>query len=355
MIPLLRRRDTDQVDTPYQGLNEDRDGDADASSVPSQVRSLEVLDRWITETPLDEVAGAQARSWLAAPQDRVGKGAMRMFAAEARQQGAEAARALAGKTARSATATVARFFATGGERQALLALSSVPQRTLAKLGQALSAKVEAHILEHVHEVPEKAIHSMFQKGTSVEQITDLMRATLRAGARPILSTADNGALVFVFENDLKKAIGTQGEHTFRMVADLEGRVVTAFPVAAEKKLATLTVRGITVAAKLAPLVFLSALAESEAEAASADATARLATADQSNWLEDTLALLGPYGMLDSSPIASEPNLEAIKTRTEQALAEAQTDLGRALSTEERDAIRGCIYSAWTAAARHAGA
>ena len=135
-----------------------------------------------------------------------------------------------------------------------------------------------------------------------------------------------------------------------MVVDLEGRVVTAFAIASEKKLATLTVRGMTVAASVAPLVFLSAVAESESEAASADARTRSDAARRSSFIETVFELIGPYGIFESSPIAIEPNLSAIKTRTEQAMAEARASLGRELTADEQRAVKGCVYNVWADAA-----
>src|SRR5262249_51217301 len=152
-----------------------------------------------------------------------GKGALRMVAAGARKEAAEAARAAAGELAKAAKTKVMRFFGEAGERRALLALSRVPQRTVANLGKALPAKVEAHILEHAREIAGKAVHSVFSKGTNISEVVDLVKATVRSGARPILSVSDNGALAFVFEKDFANAVGAQGEKTLRVVVDLEGR------------------------------------------------------------------------------------------------------------------------------------
>jgi hypothetical protein len=278
-----------------------------------------------------------------------------MAAAEARKEAADKARVVAGELARAATAKVTRFFGENGERQALLALSRVPQRTLANLGKLLPAKVEAHILQHTREIPGKAVHSLFQKGTSMADITDLVRATARSGARPILSVSDNGALAFVFEKELPKTIGASGEKTLRVVVDLEGKLVTAFPIAAAKKLATLTVRGVTVAASIAPLVFVSALAQSEGEAAAVDSQKRSAAAQQSTWIESLLELIGPYGIFESSPIAIEPNFAAIKTRTKDALDEARASFGRDLTPREQEVIRQSVYGVWVEAAAQTAA
>ena len=351
--PLLRRRDGSTVE-PDLPAAEARDEET-VQRAGSDARALERLDRWIEGGEGDGVRapgclGKEDRLFLAAPGHRLGKGAVRMAEAEARKEAAAAARAVAGEVARGAAAKVTRFFAENGQRQALLALSRIPQRTLASLGKALPAKVEAHILEHTREIVGKPAHSLCQKGTSIDQITDFIRTTLRSGARPILSVSDNGALAFVFEREFRNAIGARGEKGLRLVVDLEGRIVTAFPFAAEKKLATLMVRGVTVAASIAPLVFLSALAETEAEEAMTDAERRSTAAQRSTWTEKVLEFLGPYGIFESSPIAIEPNFVVIKGRTDAALAEARASLGRDLSPEEDQAIRRCVYDVWADAA-----
>jgi len=326
----------------------------------ADARALERLDRWLETgagsraTELTGYMATQDRALLAAPADRLGKGAVRMAQAEARKEAAAAARKAAGELARRAAAKVTRFFAENGQRQALLALSRIPQRTLAGLGKALPAKVEAHILEHTREIAGKPAHSLFQNGTSIDRITDLVRAALRSGARPILSISDNGALAFVVEKEFSNAIGAKGEKGLRLVVDLEGHIVTAFPFALEKKLATLTIRGVTVAASIAPLVFLSALAEAEADEATADADRRSTGAQRSTWTEKVLEFVGPYGIFESSPIAIEPNFIAIKGRTDAALAEARTSLGRELTPDEDQAIRQCVYDVWADAAGGTG-
>lgn len=341
------------LDAPYLPPPEER---SEAKSDSSDARALERLDRWIegsideSSTLAEPALGNEERMLLAGPADRLGKGAVRMMAAELSKEAAAAARVAAGEIARSAATKVARFFATKGERQALLTISKLPQRALAGLGRSIPAKVEAHVLEHTREAAGKVVHSLFEKGTSMDRIVELMRATLRSGARPILSVADDGALVFVLEREFPKAIGSKGEKALRMVVDLEGRLVTAFPFAAEKKLATLTVRGIAVAATVAPLFMLGSLAQSEAEVASVDAAGRREQANRTTWLEDVLAFVGPYGIFDSSPVAIEPNFSVMKKRQDAAIDEARSAFEREPTSEEVEAIKKCVHDAWADAA-----
>lgn len=354
-VSLLRKPETAPFEAPHLPPPEERD-DNDTKSASSNSRALERLDRWI-EGGVDDVSpyaeaapGREERMLLAGPADRLGKGAVRMMAAELSKEAAAAARVAAGEIARSAATKVARLFATQGERQALLTISKLPQRALASLGRSIPAKVEAHVLEHTREAAGKVVHSLFEKGTSMDRIVELMRATLRSGARPILSVADDGALVFVLEREFPKAIGSKGEKALRMVVDLEGRLVTAFPFAAEKKLATLTVRGIAVAATVAPLFMLGSLAQSEAEVASVDAAARREQANRTTWLEDVLAFVGPYGIFDSSPVAIEPNFSAMKKRQDAAIDEARSAFEREPTPQEVEAIKKCVHDAWADAA-----
>ncbi len=296
------------------------------------------------------LVGSESLVLLGSPEQRLGKGALRMAAAEARKEAEESARKMAGRAARSATAKVGRFFAEHGQRQALQTLSRIPQRTLMNLAKTVPAKAEAHVLEHTREIAGKVVHSLFSKGTSIDAVVDLARTALRAGARPVLSVTDSGALAFVFEHEFPNAIGAKGEKVLRLVVDAEGSLVTAFPVAAERKLATLTVRGVAVVASVAPLLLLSALAESDSELASSDAARRSAKANEPSWTERILEFLGPYGVLESSPIAIEPNFVAIRDRTRAALEEARTSFGRELRPAERQAVEQCIYNVWADAA-----
>ena len=348
-IELLRRRDEIQH----------QDAEAPAPVVPppaeSGARALDRLDRWIEGGAASfepgPAAGREERTLVGSPAQRAGKGAMRMAEAEARKAAAEAARKDASKVGplvHAASAKVARLFAENGQRQAAMAFSRVPQRTLVHLSETLPKRTEAHILEHTREIVGKPKHTLFNEGTQMPQIVDMMLTTVRSGARPMLSVSDNNALAFVFEKEFPHAIGTKGERILRVVVDQEGRAVTAFPV--QNGLKAMSIRGITVVASLAPVAFVSALAESEREAATADAAKRSADAQKSGWTEKILSFVGPYGIFDSSPIAIGPNFSEITKRTQAAWAEARASLGRELTTEEQSAIRQCVYDAWASAA-----
>lgn len=344
-VSLLHRR---QVEPDTKPLD-----DAPAPEGSSNRRALERLDRWIESdggTARETTEYGADRALLASPAQRLGKGALRMVATATRKEVEETARATAGKIARAASGRVGRFFAEKGERQALQAFSRVPQRTLTSLAKTLPARVEAHVLEHTREIVGKPSHTRFLPGMSIEKIADLATTAVRSGARPVLSVSDNGALAFVFEHEFPDAIGMGGEKLLRVVVDTEGRLVTTFPVDAAKKLAAVSVRGIPVAAGVASAFFVSALAESEAEAATADAVARSAKANDASWTERALEFLGPYGIFESSPIAIEPNFVAIRARSQAALEEARKSLGREPTAEERQAIEQCIYNVWADAA-----
>jgi hypothetical protein len=97
-------------------------------------------------------------------------------------------------------------------------------------------------------------------------------------------------------------------------------------------------------------VFLSSLAETEADAATADADRRSTAAQKSTWTEKILELIGPYGILESTPIAIEPNFSAIAERTRAALDEARVSLGREPTPQEAEATRRIVYVVWAEAA-----
>lgn len=358
-IQLLHRRqetDADPVSPELFPPQEERG----SPQVLSDGSALEHLDRWIdggeelgSTEDRDDATRAADRALLGGTAQRLGKGWVRMLQAEARKATVAKElvkdRAAAGARTRVASSRVARLFAEVGERKAALAFAHVPKRTLTHLAKELPARTEAHILEHTREIIGKPTHTLFSEGTNITEIVDLVRTTIRSGARPILSVSDNGALAFVFEKEFPKVIGRLKEKTLRVVVDLEGRIVTAFPVAFEKKLVPLSIRGISVSASVAPVFFLNALAEEESALAEKD-TERRSAAQSDTWTERVLEFIGPYGLLESSPIAMDPNFRAIRERTAAALDEARASFGRELTPPEQAMIRRCVYNVWADAA-----
>lgn len=354
-VELLRRRDRDtalQSESEPSALRVPAKGAAQAEGTNG--RALERLDRWIEEGDRheDPSAGrsvAAERSLTAGIFSRQGRSWVRMLAsAEAKKAARETAQ-LAGSRARAAGAKVARLFAEKGERGARTAVANVQHRALLNVSRTIPARVQAHVLEHTREIVGKPTHTLFREGMSMGEIQTLVRTVVAQRPQPVLSVSSNGALAFVFEKELPAVIGRSGEKLLRVVVNLEGRLVTAFPVGAGSALRSLTVRGLAVAATVAPVLFMNALAESESELAVADAERRSAQA-KTSLFEDAVGLLSPYGVCESTTLGIEPNFGAIRSRSKAALDEARSTLGRELMPDEQHAITQIVTQTWTEAA-----
>ncbi|WP_178133964.1 eCIS core domain-containing protein [Vineibacter terrae] len=129
------------------------------------------------------------------------------------------------------------------------------RKALAYIGKRSGKALSKHIAKHTRRNFEKAIHSVFR---SIDKIRPLLRKTLEEGVQLSEHFAKNSGLEMVERNGVRltrqtmqspgkyrwllqkefdSAIGTKGEKVLRIVLDMSGRVVTAFP--ADKLLTTL--------------------------------------------------------------------------------------------------------------------
>ncbi|MGH9197286.1 MAG: hypothetical protein ACRD1T_16295, partial [Acidimicrobiia bacterium] len=163
----------------------------------------------------------------------------------------------------------------------------------------------------------------------------------KAGRSPILSRTDSGALVWVFEKDLGKALGKRGQEVvskLRVVVDLEGRLVTSFPV--DKFLESVAVGALRVSAKLAAtLLVVETIYGGEAEAATEAKHREDEQNDETAWWEWLL----PW---DTSRLAPEPNFDAIGRYAEEAISNIEAQSGVTLSNEESEQVRRDIKEIW---------
>jgi RHS repeat-associated protein len=249
------------------------------------------------------------------------------------------------KAARKAAKELAgRFFREWGEKQATRLIKrggDIAAARLAKLG--IVPDVAKHIADHFKEIPGKVVNSVFSKEfRKTEKIAGLIEDTLtKAGRSPVLSRADNGALVWVFEKEFGKTIGKKGDDALsklRVVVDLEGRLVTAFPV--DKFIETVAMRGLQVSAKLAAaLVLVETIYETEAHASTEAKRKFDERNNETAWWEWVL----PW---DVSRLGYEPNFNVIRDRAAKAIEKIETETGVALDAEEKQQIERDVEQIW---------
>jgi len=194
----------------------------------------------------------------------------------------------------------------------------------------------------------KAAHSLFKSGATKEGVLTLIKDTVRAGNKAVLSRAENGGMAWVIEKTFSEEVGQAGEKVIRVVVDKEGRIITAYPV--KSLLERVAIKGILVSAQLAVVAILLTHYEEEAKAAEEDTAARYKHLEESkSGLETAIEWLDPIGIFESSTIALEPNFNQIRAHQAAALNQAEQELGRSLSQEERNAISQDIYNIWAEA------
>lgn len=249
----------------------------------------------------------------------------------------------------AAKALARRLFREMGEDLAKHASKRIGLNALKRMSEGLPPKVMKHILEHTSNIAGKAVHTTFKAGISKDKIVDLIKSTLKSGNSPVLSVmSESGKIAWVIEKKFAEQIGQKAEQKIlRVVVDKEGAVVTAF--ATEKFIQRVSIRGLQVSAQMGAAIVLIALYETEAQAAEQDSLARKKEAEERNWYETVLEWVSPFGILESSNMATEPNYTAIEERTEAAFKDAETMLGRSLEVSEMKQIYEDIRQIWTEA------
>jgi hypothetical protein len=249
--------------------------------------------------------------------------------------------------ARGAVALGKRLLRSGGIRGSQMLYRAAGRRALARLQKfGIDKSVAAHIAEHFVMIPEKVAHSVFvQSLRSTKAVTGLVTETLKKGANaPILSATDSGALAWVIEAELGRTIGHAGKQALtkmRVVVDLRGRLITAFPV--RSFLPAMTMRGlgglkVTLSGALT-IIAVQGVYEDEAAAAT-KAREAFDEANEPSWWEYLL----PWG--PSSTMGYEPNLGAIRERAEAAAESIEKELGEPLDAEARAGVEDDVMSIW---------
>jgi RHS repeat-associated protein len=245
---------------------------------------------------------------------------------------------------KAATQLVRRFFREWGEKEARRLIERGGEIAAARLAKSgIVPDIAKHIADHFKEIPGKVVNSVFSKEyRKTEKIAGLIKDTLtKAGRSPVLSRAENGAQVWVFEKELGKTIGKKGDEALtklRVVVDMEGRLVTAFPV--DNFIETVAMRGFRVSAKLATaLVLMDTIYEGEAHAATEAKRKFDEWNDKTEWYEWLL----PF---DISRLGYEPDFHNIRDRATKAIEKIESETSASLSAEEKQQIRRDVQDIW---------
>jgi RHS repeat-associated protein len=244
----------------------------------------------------------------------------------------------------AADALTKRFFSEWGEAQAARlhkSATNIASSWLRKEGD-VPKDIAEHIALHFKQM-DKAKHTLFTKEfQDIEKVQKLIVETLtKSGRSPILSRdkhTPSGAFRWVFEKEIGKPIGRQGEEVatkLRVIVDAEGRLISSFPVT--KFLETVSSRGIRVSADLAKvIIFAELLIASEVEAAEQKGweNARKANEESGSWID----WLDP---LDSAPIGHDPFLTEwdIEYHSRLVIQHTEAEFLRPLSYQEQADIR----------------
>ena len=178
------------------------------------------------------------------------------------------------------------------------------------LGKRATKTLSKHVARHGRRIAGRAIHSVFKSPkkikslvtSAVDDAAKLAKKFPKAPAGEVLeeggvriirqTTRSPGKYRYVVEKEFGKVIGTRGETVLRVVLDMSGRVVTAFPT--RGFLSTLGA------------VAVSSFTANTAEAASEARQIIEADANRStNWGEEALLFsldILSFGLLASSPV-----------------------------------------------------
>jgi hypothetical protein len=252
---------------------------------------------------------------------------------------------------RAAKALGKRLVRSAGVRGSQLLYKSAARRALRRLESfGIDKAVAVHIADHFRMIPWKVEHGVFEAALrNTKAVTALVRETLKKGASaPILSKTDSGALAWVFEAELGRTIGTsvskQALSKLRVVVDLKGRLITAFPILNFTTTVTLRgLSGIRVTLKSALVVLaVQGAYESEAEAA-IESRRRFDEENEASWWE----YLIPWG--PSSTIGFEVTPSLVDSRSTQLAEELEAIMGEPLTPEVRRELREDVRGIWSAA------
>jgi hypothetical protein len=229
-------------------------------------------------------------------------------------------------------------------------------RVLLRAGRWLATRtvktLSKHVARHGRRIAGRAIHSVFKDPKKIKKLVTsavddgvaLARKHATKGADEVLEeggvrivrqgTRSPGKYRFVVEKNFGRAIGTSGETIIRVVLDMSGRVVTAFPVR-------------EFLGGAAGVIAVDIFTEKTAEAAEQVRAEVEAVENQPiNWGEVALELVldvASLGLLASTP-ANEGEDLIVRTNNlvwqaaQETILEVEQETGITLTQEQKDAI-----------------
>jgi RHS repeat-associated protein len=205
-------------------------------------------------------------------------------------------------------------------------------------------KAMTHIAEHLKPDPNKVRHSVFlTKFTKPDKVIDLMKSAVSKPSRTPMWTRltdaageATGRSVFVIEREFSEYIGkvtvkeggelvTKETKILRMIIDVTGRPITAYPVEAFMKRS---------AEKIATAAFVTMTASGvfESEAKAYEEAVERHYERQDEWWHWLL----PF---DVSPMGYEPSRWMVGSRAEKAAERIETELKKERISLEKEEVR----------------
>jgi hypothetical protein len=223
-------------------------------------------------------------------------------------------------------------------------------RVLLRAGRWLAtrrfATISRHVARHGRRIAGRAVHSVFRNPREINALTSraireaipLVRRMATRGADEVIeeggirifrqASRTPGKFRIVVEKTFTREIGTQGERILRLVLDMSGRVVTAFPV--DRFLAV----GLSMGA-------VNLFGERTAEAAERT-RARIEAEENrpTDWVGELLDFLNPLsgGSLNEGEDLELDIERIIEQTTRDVIQEIETSEQVSLSQEQRGAI-----------------
>lgn len=235
---------------------------------------------------------------------------------------------------------------------------TVSKRLMKWLGrESVKKQISKHVAKHGRQIAGKGVHTIFKNPNQIRQMArkagqqamELAAANTRKAADEVLSgpgirmfrqAAGAGKFRWVIESEFKNAIGKNGEKILKIIVDVSGRVVSAYPTG------RFTALGLGVAAMQ---IFDAKAAEAGERIQDAVTTdAERTEARQDSWGDFIIDLMMPLGFGVSSLNEGEDlSLEIHRITSKlygELIAEIEAEEKRALTDREKDELYELLAS-----------
>jgi hypothetical protein len=235
---------------------------------------------------------------------------------------------------------------------------TVGKRLMKWLGrESVKKQISKHVAKHGRQIAGKGVHTIFKNPNQIRQLARkagqeavaLAAANTRKAADEVLSgpgirmfrqAAGPGKFRWVIEREFKNAIGKNGEKILKIIVDVSGRVVSAYPTG------RFTALGLGVAAMQIFDAKTAEAGERIQDAVTADA--ERVEAREDSWGEFIIDLVLPLGFGVSSLNEGEDlSLEIHRVTSElygELIAEIEVEEKRPLTDREKDELYQLLTS-----------